>query len=349
VSTATEPQGIARNERRVLIPQEVEPPPFAGDLRILIVKHLAGETMGTSWSVRLAVAPGTDLTPIQTGIEAVFSRIVDEMSTWVPSSHISRFNAAPVGSIHHLPDGFFRVLSAALDWAARMDGAYDPTLGASVDLWGFGPGGAEKPGAIPEDAAVCSARDRSGWQRVVLDRTARMVSQPGGLALDLSSIAKGFAVDEVSRFLARLGIASHLVEIGGELRGEGLKPDGTPWWIELEKPRETAVLGDMLLALVGCSVATSGDERRYFDLSGKRYSHTLDPRTGAPVAHNLLSVTVVARDCMTADALATALLVMGPEKGPEFAEANDVAARFVRGSGARLAEQLSPVMAAMLD
>jgi thiamine biosynthesis lipoprotein len=334
----------------VLIPQEIEPPPFTGDLRVLIVKHLAGETMGTSWSVRLAVAPGTDLAQVQAGIEAVFSRIIDEMSTWIPSSHISRFNAAPAGSCHRLPDGFFRVLSTALDWAARTDGAYDPTLGTSVDLWGFGFGSnANTAGTIPESDAVSSARDRSGWQRVVLDRTARTASQPGGLSLDLSSIAKGFAVDEVSRFLLRLGVTNHLVEIGGELRGEGLKPDGTPWWVEIEKPRGSTALGDMLLALAGCSVATSGDERRYFDLSGARYSHTLDPRTGAPVAHDLLSVTVVARDCMTADALATALLVMGPEKGPEYAEANAVAARFVRASGARLVEQLSPAMAAMLD
>lgn len=349
MNTTAESQGIMRNERRVLIPQEITPPPFTGDLRILVVKHLSGETMGTSWSVRLAVAPGTDLTPVQTGIDTVFSRIIDEMSTWVPSSHISRFNAAPADTFHRLPDSFFRVLSTALDWAARTDGAYDPTLGASVDLWGFGPEANAKAGTIPEDTAVFSARDRSGWQRVVLDRAARTARQPGGVSLDLSSIAKGFAVDEVSRFLLRFGITNHLIEIGGELRGEGLKPDGTPWWIELEKPRETTALGEMLLALVGCSVATSGDERRYFDVSGTRYSHTLDPRTGSPVAHDLLSVTVVARDCMTADAVATALLVMGPEKGPEFAEANDVAARFVRGGGARLVEQLSPAMAAMLD
>ena len=349
MSTTAESQGIVRNARRVLIPQEIAPPPFAGDLRILVVKHLGGETMGTSWSVRLAVAPGTDVSSIQTGIDAVLSRIIDEMSTWVPSSHISRFNAAPAGSRHRLPDGFFRVLSTALDWAQRTDGAYDPTLGASVDLWGFGPRADAKTATIPEESAVCSARNRGGWQRVLLDKVARTARQPGGLALDLSSIAKGFAVDEISRFLLRLGIANHLVEIGGELRGAGLKPDGTPWWIELEKPRDAADLGDMLLALVGCSVATSGDERRYFELSSKRYSHTLDPRTGAPVAHELLSVTVVASDCMTADALATALLVMGPEKGLEFAEANDVAARFVRGGGARLVEQLSPAMAAMLD
>lgn len=337
--------------RRVLIPVRITPPPPLGLLRTLTVKELGGETMGTTWSAKLAVPAGTDLPPLERGIETVLARVIDEMSPWEPASHISRFNAGPAGSWHRLPDGFFKVLSAALRWAERTGGAYDPTIGAAVNLWGFGPEPAR--GTLPDNDAVSRARERGGWQRVILDRKTQSALQPGGLLLDLSSIAKGFAVDEVARFLMSQGIANLLVEIGGELRGEGLKPDGSPWWVAFETPRGThsvtRALPETILALAGLSVATSGDERRYVDVGGRRYAHTLDPATGAPVAHDLVSVTVAAEDAMTADALATALTVLGPEAGPAFAAEQGVPARFVRYDGVQLSEQMSPAMAAMLD
>lgn len=338
------------DERRVLIPTRIAPPPFPAALRTLAVRELGGATMGTSWSARLAIPPGSDLTPLKRGIEAVLARVIDEMSPWQPGSHISRFNAASADTWHRLPDGFFKVLSAALDWAGRTGGAYDPTIGAAVNLWGFGPDPSRD--TIPDGRAIDRARERGGWQRLELDRATRSARQPGGVLLDLSSIAKGFAVDEVARHLRSQGIDNLLVEIGGELRGEGLKPDGTPWWIALEQPRGARpadTLPETLLALAGLSVATSGDERRYFDAAGRRYAHTLDPATGAPVTHDLVSVTVCAEDCMTADAAATALTVLGPDRGPAFAAAHRLAARFVRLSDARLTEHLSPEMAAMLD
>jgi thiamine biosynthesis lipoprotein len=338
-------------ERRVLIPERIAVPPSLAALRVLSVRHLCGETMGTSWSARLAVPRGTDVARLERGIEAVLARVVAEMSPWEPGSDLSRFNAAPAGTWHSLPDGFFEVLSAALGWAERTGGAYDPTLGALVGLWGFGP--IPVTSGLPPQDALEAAQRTSGWSRVTLDVAARKALQPGGVTLDLCAIAKGFAVDEVVRFLKRNGVANLLVEIGGELRGEGLKPDGTPWWVAFERPRGGGFAdGDdieTVLALSGLAVATSGDERRYFEHDGRRYAHTLDPRTGAPVAHDLVSVTVAAADCMTADALATALTVLGPEQGLAFAAGNGVAARFVRFDGARLSERLSPAMAAMLN
>lgn len=338
------------DERRVLIPERIAPPPFPGALRTLTVKELGGATMGTSWSAKLAVPPGTDLAPLKSGLEAVLARVIDEMSPWEPGSHISRFNAAPAGTWHQLPHGFFTVLSAALDWAERTGGAYDPTIGASVNLWGFGP--QPSRGAVPDPQSIDRARAHGGWHRIVLDRKNRSAYQPGGVLLDLSSIAKGFAVDKVARLLRSQGIGNLLIEIGGELRGEGLKPDGTPWWVALERPRSARhadALPETLLALTGLSVATSGDEQRYFDDAGRRYAHTLDPATGVPVMHDLVSVTVAAADCMTADAAATALTVLGPERGADFAAEHRVAARFVRLNAAGLTEHLSPAMAAMLD
>ncbi|WP_439543669.1 FAD:protein FMN transferase [Hyphomicrobium sp.] len=338
-------------ERRVLIPHDVALPPSFAALRVLQMKEFGGETMGTSWSVKIAVPASFDVAPLAREIEGVLAGIVDEMSPWEPNSHLSRFNAAASGTSHRLPPGFFKVLSAALHWARMSNGAFDPTVGAAVGVWGFGPGA--RTSEVPDQAAIEAARADQGWRSVTLDRPNRTAVQPGGVALDLCGIAKGYAVDEVAKVLRTQGIGHMLVEIGGELRGEGLKPDGAPWWIAFERPRGAisgaSALPDMLLALTGRSVATSGDERRYFERGGRRYAHTIDPRSGTPVAHDLVSVTVVAEACMTADAAATALTVLGPEQGPAFAERHGLAARFVRYDGKTLSEQLSPAMRAMLD
>ena len=341
----------AQDERRVFIPERIAVPPSFAALRVLSIEHLGGKTMGTSWSAKMALPRGADLASLKLGIEAVLACVVAEMSPWEQGSALSRFNAAPGGTWHRLPDGFFKVLSAAMHWAERTGGAYDPTIGAIVDLWGFGPRDVTE--GLPKQDAVNAAVASSGWQRVKRDVDARRVFQPGQLRLDLCAIAKGFAVDEVARFLRQSGVANLLVEIGGELRGEGVKPDGSPWWVEFETPRAGQFASpeplDAVLALNGISVATSGDEQRYFDRDGRRYAHTIDPRTGRPVAHDLVSVTVVADDCMTADVLATALTVLGPERGPAFAADNGLAARFVRLYGERLVECLTPAMAVMLN
>jgi FAD:protein FMN transferase len=335
----------------VLIPHNVALPPSFAALRVLKIKELGGETMGTSWSVKLAAPATVDVVPLARAIDEVLARIIEEMSPWDPNSHLSRFNAAPAGTVHRLPPGFFKVLSAALHWARMSNGAFDPTIGAAVGVWGFGPGGRRSD--VPGAAEIETARADQGWRSVKLDRPNRTALQPGGVILDLCAIAKGYAVDEVATVLRTHGIAHMLIEIGGELRGVGLKPDGAPWWVEFERPR-AALAGatafpETLLALTGRAVATSGDERRYFDQGGRRYAHTIDSRTGAPVTHDLVSVTVVAEACMTADAAATALTVLGPEQGPAFAERHGLAARFVRFDGADLSEQLSPAMRAMLD
>lgn len=335
-------------QRRVLIPRHVALPTSFAALRALRVREIVGATMGTTWCVKIAVPVAYDTAPLHRQIEAVFKAIIGEMSPWEPRSHISRFNGAPHGTWHELPSAFLKVLVAALDWAARTNGAYDPTVGAAVDLWGFGP--SARRAGLPSDRDIESARANMGWRRLVLDAEQSRAFQPGGLALDLSSIAKGFTVDEVARILRRNAIANFLVEIGGELRGEGLKPDGTPWWVELEPSRGGAESSiETRIALSGLAVATSGDSQRYVEWDGRRYAHTLDPRTAKPLTHDLVSVTALASDCMTADAAATALLVLGPEAGPAFAARHDLAARFVSLATDGPTERLSPAMAAMLD
>lgn len=303
------------------------------------VVSLAGETMGTTWSVKAVTSiPRSQLHAL---IERCLSVVNSQMSQWEPRSDLSRFNAAPAGSWQQLPPEFCKVLQYALLLARDTGGAYDPTLGALTDLWGFGASGRRSD--VPDDVAIDRARSAIGWGRLRLDVERRAIYQPGGVQLDLCSIAKGFAVDLVSETLSGRGVADHLVEIGGELRGGGTKPDGSPWWVAIEGAP------DIVIALHGLSVATSGDARRYIDLDGCRLSHSLDPRTGRPVSDALACVTVLARSCMDADALATALTVLGAEEGMRFARERDIAARFVlRGAGG-LVEQMTPAFASMLD
>ncbi len=328
--------------RRVLVPLHV---PNIAPLvpRAAQIVSLDGETMGTSWSLKVATAMvEPDILSI---VEHVTTLVIAQMSQWEPDSDISRFNRAGAGTWHSLPDEFFLVLSYALDLSRESDGAYDPTIGTLSELWGFGAGGRRDD--VPDAAAIEHARRHCGWRTLRLDHERQAVLQPGGLRLDLSSIAKGFAVDLVSEALLKRGIADYLVEIGGELRGSGVKPDGSPWWVALEGGNGEA--DDMVVALHGLSVATSGDVRRHIRDGDRRLSHTLDPRTGWPVSDIVTSVNVFDRSCMKADALATALTVLGPGEGYDFAAARNIAARFITRDVAGLQERMTPACAAMLD
>lgn len=308
------------------------------------MRALGGATMGTTWSVRYAgQAEPSRLRP---GIEAVLETVVAEMSGWRADSDLCRFNAASAGSEHALPLEFQAVLACAVEVAEASGGAFDPTMAPLVELWGFGPTPAAKP--MPDAYDVAQAMSRMGWRR--LRWAGKRLMQPGGLALDFSGIAKGHAVDLVAEHLVATGLGSFLVEIGGELRGQGMKPDGSPWWVALEAvPGAVSGEQDFAVALHGLSVATSGDYRRFFEQDGRRYGHTLDPRTGWPVANAVASVTVLHPSCMRADAWATALSVLGPRAGLELATRLGLGALFVTREEGGLAEYMSPVFAAMLD
>ena len=293
--------------------------------------------MGTRWRVGVAGAPRLELAPLHACIQAELDRVVAQMSHWEPGSDISRHARADAGSWHDLPRPFLDVLHCAMEIAQSSGGAFDPTVGPLVEAWGFGPASAGHPPGRPPGAAVlASARARTGWQRIVLRDDPPALLQPGGIALDLSGIAKGHGVDAVVAALRRHGIAAALVDVGGELAGFGRKPDGTPWKVLVEAVPDDGECDDAVpcvLALDGVAVATSGVHWHSFEHDGRRYSHTLDPRTGAPVEHAPLAVTVVATDAMHADGWATALTVMGCDAGFDFAEANGLAARFVEDAG----------------
>jgi thiamine biosynthesis lipoprotein len=327
---------------RVLVPALTAPParPVGGSVRAF-----GGATMGTTWSVKAVLPATTDLPALEAMVQRALDAVVAQMSPWEPLSHLSRYNRAAPGSWTTLPTAMITVLRRAIEIAETSHGAFDPTLGALTDLWGFGP--APFSGQPPDADTIAPLRQAHGWKRLVLDGDALL--QPGGLALDLNGIAKGFGVDQAAAALDRAGVKSYLVEVGGELRGTGAKPDGQPWWVELERPPTASDAEAIVVALHDLSVATSGDYRRFFDHDGRRYAHTLDPATGAPTTHPTVSVTVLAKDCMSADAWATALTVMAPDAALAFAAEHDLAALIVSRSADGLEERLSPSLQAMLD
>ena len=338
--------------RRVLLPLQLDdrtPPPGAA------VRELHGLSMGTSWSVRLvdsALAGRAGSADLQQGLQQQLDLVVAQMSHWQLESDLSRFNRAAPGSWQQLPAAFGEVLGFALQVSQLSGGAYDPCAGALVNAWGFGPWNRyDQPGfRAPDAATVRQLLSQRG--HVEFDISTRRVRQPGGVQLDLSSVAKGYAVDRLARYLDSQGIAHYLVEVGGELRGAGCKPDGQPWWVMLEQvDGADAALhpAEMMLALHGLSVATSGDYRRFFHDGTVRYAHTIDPRTGMPLSNDLASVTVVHAQCMAADAWSTALTVLGIDAGMALAEQQGLAVRFVRRDGQAYQEYLSSALLALLD
>ena len=338
--------------RRVLLPLQLDdrtPPPGAA------VRELHGLSMGTSWSVRLvdSVLPGrAGSADLQQGLQQQLDLVVAQMSHWQLDSDLGRFNRAAAGSWQQLPAAFGEVLGFALQVSQLSGGAYDPCAGALVNAWGFGPWNRyDQPGfRAPDAATVRQLLSQRG--HVEFDISTRRVRQPGGVQLDLSSVAKGYAVDRLARYLDSQGIAHYLVEVGGELRGAGCKPDGQPWWVMLEQVDGADVAlhpAEMMLALHGLAVATSGDYRRFFHDGTVRYAHTIDPRTGMPLSNDIASVTVVHAQCMAADAWSTALTVLCIEAGMALAEQQGLAARFVRRDGQAYQEYLSSALLALLD
>ena len=281
---------------------------------------LGGETMGTTWSVRYVAPPRHDKAALRSAIVARLDAIIGEMSHWEAGSILSRFNRAAAGAWMTLPPDFAHVMAQGLAIAAETDGAFDPAMGRLVDMWGFG---AVPVSRAPDDTEIAAARRDSGWQRLEFDSAARRLRQPGGLALDLSGIAKGHAVDVVADLLRQSGVRHCLVEIGGELLGRGVRPDKEPWWVDLETP-PGLTLPPLRIALHGLAVATSGDYRRG--------AHTIDPRTGHSVANGIVSASVIHQSALVADAWATALTVLG-RQGIAAADSAAIAGRIVTSTG----------------
>ena len=301
-----------------------------------------GQTMGTTYSVK--VAPPHELPDdVALDIDAELRSVNDQMSTYLRSSEISKFNDSPSTDWFDVSAETARVVAFAQRVSRDTDGAFDVTVGPLVDAWSFGP--APRSRRVPSDAKIDDLRGRIGYQKLSVreDPPAIKKATPE-LRIDLSAIAKGHGVDRVVALLLRSGAENVFVEIGGEVRAFGQKPEG-PWKVGIQDPAFAENRPTIAYPLVDRSIATSGDYRNFFEIDGVRYSHTIDPRTGRPVTHDLASVSVLADTCMAADAWATAVNVVGAEEGLRLAERNDLDALVFRQTPDGFASQGVGVLA----
>ncbi len=287
--------------------------------------ELVGSTMGTQFNVKLPNGLGEhDALALKQAIEAVLDDDEAQMSTYLRDSDISRFNINRTAEWQGVELSFCEKVAQSLAISEQSGGAFDITVGPLVNLWGFGPGGmVDEP---PSDDAIAALMDITGFEKLHADCSRPAVKKDvGDLMIDMSAIGKGFAADRVAALLVSLDFDSFLVEVGGELNIRGMNARGKPWAIGIEAPLPNARKPHAVVHLTDTALATSGDYRNFFEADGKLYSHTIDTRTGRPVTHTLASVTVVDEKGWRADALATALLVMGPEEGMAFAEREGMA------------------------
>ena len=303
---------------------------------------LVGHTMGTTWSVRL-VQKGelAESELLRAAIEGRLEELNARLSTYIDSSEVSRFGAHDGTNWFSVSADTYEVVRKAIEISELSDGAFDITIGPLVDLWGFGASGPRV--SLPAQADIDNLLANIGHTLIEVRELPMAVRKMrAAVQIDLSAIAKGYAVDEIARLLDGYGFPSYMVEIGGEVRTRGSRADGQAWRIAIEDPDAEKRAVQRILPLRNLAVATSGDYRNFFDYDGKRYTHTLDPRTGWPVAHNLASVSVISETAMAADALATALLVLGSQKGLDLAVQKNIAASFIVRNELGLQELQSP-------
>lgn len=281
--------------------------------------RLDGWTMGSTWSLAVAAPATLDDAALRVGIERRLASLDDQLSTWRDDTALSALNRAPVGRWVALPPDLAAVIRYGQFLHDDSGGAFDLTVKPLVNLWGFG--SANPRTTLPSAAEIAAARARLGSDRLEISTDGRQVRRLADVTVDDDAIAPGYAADALAAWLAQRGLRDVLVEVGGELRASGRRPDGRPWAVGIEQP---ALAHDGLAAVVGlrdAGISTSGDYRDFSTIDGHRYSHEIDPASGYPADHALVSVTVVAPTTMAADGAATVLMVLGPDRGMAWANA----------------------------
>ncbi|HEY2415833.1 MAG TPA: FAD:protein FMN transferase [Pirellulaceae bacterium] len=304
-------------------------------------QRLRGTCMGTTYALTIADrSEKTSLTDLEAEIGDELERIEQIFSLYRPRSELSRFNAAPSGEWIEVSSDLLAVTKQAIDLARETGGAFDPTIGPLIRLWRLRQ--VSNDWVPPHAAAIAEARKRVGFRRLeVRDEPRAIRKLTAGMELDLNALVEGWAIDRVFDLLQRRAIKNALVELGGEFRAIGHNPDGRLWKIGIENPLE---LNSFYAAVVltDAAISTSGNYRQTIEFHGRRYGHILDARTGTPVEHDLLSVSVIAHDAQTADAWATALMALGPTEGFALAQKKGLAASFSLRVGQRLHSRLTP-------
>jgi len=322
--------------------------PFSAILAADKLVAIEGRTMGTTYHIKW-VADGEEADDkaiaIKRQADQLLVDINQAMSTYISDSELSLFNQTESGTKAQVSKALYDILSIAQNISVDSGGAYDITVGPLINLWGFGPD--KRITKAPSDAQIAAIRPRVGYQYLAL-LDDNVIQKHANLYLDLSSIAKGYAVDQLAELIERAGYNAYLVEVGGELVTKGLKPDQQPWRIAIESPTQGRNI-QRIVRVDDVAVATSGDYRNYFEEKGVRYSHIIDTATGRPITHNLASVTVLADSCALADALATAFLAMGVEKAYKYASDNGIEAFFISKSSDGFKEKMTPGFASRVE
>ena len=309
---------------------------------------LQGYAMGTTWSVRFVMPEDAlAMEGLREDIEEALDTVDRQMSTYRDDSDLTRFNNLSAGESVIVPEEFAMVLEASFELADQTGGYFDPTIGPLVNLWGFGPEGRrDEP---PSDEEIESTMARVGWSRLEFDETSRKLTQPGGTYLDFSAIAKGYAADLVAETLEARGIRDYLVDLGGDMRIRGHRPDGDRWRIAIERPDPSNREIFTIIQVGDNSLATSGSYRNFFEYGEQQFSHTIDPHTGRPIPQELVSVTVVHDKCMMADGYATAITALGAEAGFEFARDLGLAALLLIRENDDVVERTTEAFTLYLD
>lgn len=298
---------------------------------------LQGKTMGTTYNIKIVVeGDALNTQALHANIDDLLKQVNQEMSTYIPTSELSLFNHNNSTEPVKVSAGLKRVIAEAIRIGEITEGKLDVTVGPLVNLWGFGP--EHKPETIPSDQLLAETKAKIGIANLTLTDNILTKAIPE-LYVDLSTIAKGYGVDVVAELVEQAGIANYLVEIGGEMRVKGFKHTGELWHVAIEKPVTDERAVHQVIVPGDNAVATSGDYRNFYEVDGQRFSHIIDPDTGKPIKHKLVSVTVIHPSSMSADGLSTAMMVMGDEKALEFAKKYDLAAYLISKTDDGFVEQ----------
>lgn len=313
---------------------------------------LTGETMGTSYHITVVESGNvsSDQSELQQAIDQQLLMLNRQMSTYIDDSELSLLNKALVNEWVPVSANLFDVLLLSMELGWISGGAFDITVGPLVDLWGFGPGNKIVNASVPSANAIAQLLANTGFSNIELNLENGSVRKNKAIALDLSGVAKGYAVDKISELLQFAGYNRFMVEIGGEIKLQGNSPRRVPWRIAIEQP-DSSSFGSprQAISIIDGALATSGDYRNYFEADGKRYSHTIDPSTGYPIDHSLASVTVIAETSVYADALATAMSVLGPEKGLQMASEQGFAVYMIIKTDEGFVDEYSEAFRTYLD
>jgi len=295
--------------------------------------------MGTTYHVTIVADEEVSIT--QGKIDELLADVNQTFSTYIETSEVSLLNENKTGEWQTLSPALISLVAASQYISDASQGAYDITVAPLVDLWGFGP--SFKPDNLPNQADIDKVMPNIGYHKITVNKEKTALKKTGpNVHLDFSSIAKGYGVDEVANYIESKGFVNYMVEVGGEMRLRGHNPDGMKWRIAVEKPDASKRSIQRVIKITDTAVATSGGYRNFFIKDGVEYSHTLDPKTGYPVQHHLASVTVLSDKCMTADAWATAFMVLGNKKGYDLAIEHKLAVLFIVKEGPEYHEMMTP-------